>query len=148
MYLLDTNHCSQLIDGNQQIVNRLTVLADVPVATCSIVSGELLFMVLRSKYREANLGKVKAFLQDIEILDVDQAVAGYYGDLKAKLMDHFGPKKKAQRDKTTLHQIGFQDNDLWIAAVALRHKFMVVSQDSDFIRMREVIPDLRSESWL
>ncbi|MEH1967163.1 hypothetical protein [Nostoc sp.] len=36
---------------------------------------------------------------------------------------------------------------MWIAAIALRHHLTIVSQDSDFERMRQV-RELSCESWL
>ncbi len=49
MFLLDTNHCSYAILGNTQILNRLANLGDEPIATCTIVKGELIDMAARSR---------------------------------------------------------------------------------------------------
>ena len=77
MYLLDTNHCSHLIDGHPEITARLTSLGDVEVATCVIVRGELRLMVERSERRDENHHKVQAFLTDITIYPIDGAgIAG------------------------------------------------------------------------
>lgn len=64
MYLLDTNHCSHLIDGHPGITARLASLGKVKVATCAIVRGELRLMVERSERREENHRKVQAFLNE------------------------------------------------------------------------------------
>lgn len=147
MFLLDTNHCSRLIDGNESIISRLLELGDTIITTCVIVQGELSFMVERSERKESNRKKVQAFLQDIEIYPIDKPTADIYGKLKAAIFTHFGPKEKAKRDKISLEKLGFKENDLWIAAIAKRHRFTLVSSDSDFERIREV-EELPLECWL
>lgn len=147
MYLLDTNHSSHLIAGHPSIVERLAVLGDVPVATCAIVRGELVFMVHKSERKQENLRQIQAFFDEIDVFPVDDQVADIYGHLKAAIINHFGPREKAKRRKAKIENLGFSENDLWIAAVAKRHGYTVVSCDSDFERLKE-IGGLEVESWL
>ncbi len=62
MYLLDTNHSSHLIAGHPSIVEKLSVLDEVPVATCAIVRGELFFMVHKPEKKQENLQRVPGIL--------------------------------------------------------------------------------------
>lgn len=78
---------------------------------------------------------------------LDGFTATIYGQLKAALFNQFAPKEKSKRRKTKITDLGFDENDLWIAAVALQHGLTVVSADSDFQRIREVRA-LSIESWL
>jgi tRNA(fMet)-specific endonuclease VapC len=55
MYLLDTNHCSQLLENNPTVTQKLSDLGDVIVGTCVIVQGELVFGASISGQRETNL---------------------------------------------------------------------------------------------
>jgi tRNA(fMet)-specific endonuclease VapC len=147
MYLLDTNHCSNLILGSPVIARRLTELGSASIATCVIVRGELIFWAEKSEQRESNLQAVHEFLADIEVLPVDDAAADFYGEMKATILDRFGPKERAKRRKATTARLGFAENDLWIAAIARRLGLIVVSSDSDFERIAEVT-EIKVESWL
>ncbi len=147
MYLLDTNHCTQLIDGNAAVIQRVLVAGETSVATCVIVRGELLDMVYRSERVASNLAKIQAFLSDIRVYWVDEQTADYYGGLKAALFARFGPKEKSKRRRFTLSQLGVSDNDLWIAAVALQYGLTIVSFDSDFARIQQVRV-LNVENWI
>jgi len=146
IYLLDTTHCSRIMEGDAAILERLRDNASIVTATSVIVQGELVFMARKSEQTSANLSRVERFLQGIRIYPVDGETAIRYGGLKADLIRHFGPKEKSKRRRVTLAQLGFGDNDLWIAATALRHGLTVVSHDGDFQRMREA-QDFPLEAW-
>ncbi len=146
MYLLDTNHCSRIIQGEPTVIARLEQAGDVFVATCVIVGGELRFMVQKSAQKDKNLQTINEFLKNIKIYPLDYKVAEVYGDFKFNLYKHFGPKDKKKRASTEIHKLGFSENDLWIAATAKRNNLTIVSADSDFKRMQEVL-DISIEAW-
>lgn len=147
MYLLDTNHCSQAILGNANVLRRLAEVENSVITTCAIVQGELIDMAERSQRKESNLVLINRFLIGIYIHNVDGFTATIYGQLKAALFNQFAPKEKSLRRKTKISNLGFDENDLWIAAVALQHGLTVVSADSDFQRIQQV-RTLSVESWL
>lgn len=73
--------------------------------------------------------------EPLEITDHDGA---QYGELRAWLFGKFsllGKRTKAKRaeelvDPTTARELGVQENDIWIAAQAMNHKFVLVTHDS------------------
>ncbi|MGF2037107.1 MAG: type II toxin-antitoxin system VapC family toxin [Nostoc sp. CmiVER01] len=147
MYLLDTNHCSFLIEGDLKVVNNFRERSEVRIVTSAIVVGELRFMAQNSQQRTANLMKIEAFLQRIDIYSIDKQTAEIYGDFKSEIIRRFGPKEKRKRQTIKLVEIGISENDLWIASTALRHSLIVVSCDSDFERMRQV-REFSLENWV
>ena len=147
MYLLDTNHCSRIILGDRSVIDRATQVGEQNLFTCTIVQGELVYMIEKSQRRETNSIVLNDFLQDIPIYRIDEQTAQIYGQLKSKIFNHFAPKDPSKRRKATLITLGFGDNDLWIAAVAIQHRLILVSCDSDFQRMQEVQPH-PLESWM
>ncbi len=139
MHLLDTNHCSRIIDSDLKIINRLQENSEQEIGISVITRGELLFMVEKSERQAENLEKVTRFVEAINIYRIDEAIADCYGQLKGKILKHFGPKKdKAKRSKVTIQKLGFSDNDLWIAATAISYGMTIISADKDFVRIQEV----------
>lgn len=147
MYLLDTNHCSRILNGDKNVLKKLQENETEEVGISVITRGELIFMVEKSEKQVENLEKVAQFLEAINIYRIDDQVADCYGQLKGQIIKHFGPKKdKSKRDKVTIQSLGFSDNDLWIAATVISYGMTLVSADSDFVRVQEV-QHLSLENW-
>ncbi|NET58600.1 MAG: type II toxin-antitoxin system VapC family toxin [Symploca sp. SIO2E6] len=147
MYLLDTNHCSRIIFGEPNLIEQLQLHTEAGVATSTIVCGELFYMAAKSERRAANLQQVRAFIDIIDLYPINLPISEIYGSLKGKLIAAFGPKDKAQRRKFNPQNLGFGDNDLWIAATAIYYNLTIVSADKDFQRIQQVEP-LVWESWI
>ncbi|MCL1469306.1 type II toxin-antitoxin system VapC family toxin [Argonema antarcticum] len=146
MYLLDTNHCSFAIQNQPDILSRLAAISQSEITTCVIVQAELIYMAENSQKRESNLNRVKEFLKDILIYEIDSITAEIYGKFQAELMQRFGPKEKSKRRRTRMIDIGFSQHDLWIASIAIQHNLTLVSADRDFQRIQEV-RSLSIETW-
>ena len=147
MYLLDTNHCSKILEENSAVLNKLRENSEEGFGISVITRGELIFMVEKSEKKAENLSRVSEFIEVIDIYTIDAAIADCYGRLKGKVLKHFAPKKdKVKRSKVTIQQLGFGDNDLWIAATAISKNVTIVSADKDFLRIQEVM-HLSLENW-
>lgn len=146
MYLLDTNHCSRAILRDPDVLNRLADLERSLITINAIVEAELVYMAQNSQQKDRNLVLVRGFLQDIRIYPINSAIANIYGLFAAELLERFGPQDKSKRRKTKLSSLGIGEHDLWIACTAIYHSLTVVSNDSDFTRMREV-RTFPLESW-
>jgi tRNA(fMet)-specific endonuclease VapC len=93
-----------------------------------------------------------------QVLDLTSGVAEQYGALKAWLFDNCGPKARKSKLKraeelvnpTTGKELGIDENDIWIAAQAKTHNFVLVTHDSrgNFGKVLEQFaPVLAVEDW-
>jgi tRNA(fMet)-specific endonuclease VapC len=103
-------------------------------------------MVHKSERKADNLPLVENLLEDMCVYPVDNEVADIYGQIKAAVLDRFGPRERARRRRTMVEGLGFKENDLWIAATAKHHEFTVVSADKDFERMQQAF-EFPLERW-
>jgi tRNA(fMet)-specific endonuclease VapC len=117
MYLLDTNHCSLIFLKNQTVIDYIQEVGETDIATTIITVGELTYMAENSSYKEENLTRIEQFIADIRIYYVDDVTAKIYGQIKAGLINKFGPKQKTKRQITKITELGFDENDVWIAAI-------------------------------
>ncbi|MEM7581319.1 MAG: PIN domain-containing protein [Cyanobacteria bacterium P01_A01_bin.80] len=147
MYLLDTNHYSAIILGEPNVIKRVQEVGEDNIFTCVIVQGELTSMMEKSQRREANLAQLAQFLEDIRIYRITEETATIYGQIKAALINQFAPKEKNKRRKAKVTDLGFDENDIWIAAIGLQNNLTIVSRDSDFLRIQQV-KSLSIESWI
>lgn len=145
-YLLDTNHCSYIINGNSQVIDALNTRATDNIGISIITYAELFYMTEKSEQNLQNRRAVETFLTAVDLYFIDEETALIYSQLKASIFGRFAPKDKNKRRQTSMSNLGFTDHDLWIAATAIQHELTLVSADSDFKRINEVQP-LSLESW-
>lgn len=113
--LLDTDVFSYLMEPGdprgqpylRHVERRITALAFITV-------GELLFGAMWRGWGERRLEKLKIGLQAGFVLPLDHQTCATYASLKARL------RKRGQI---------LADNDLWIAALAVRHSVSLVSNN-------------------
>lgn len=88
------------------------------------VVGELLYGALNSRRSHENLARVDTLLRSCRILDIDQPASRAYAEIRLRL-------KKSGRP--------IPENDVWIAAVSLRHGLPLLTHDAHFSEVEGLI---------
>src|SRR5438094_79914 len=118
-FLLDTIIVSAALDGDPNVWAEIVSADQVALAT--IVVGELQFGAINSAHPDRNLQQIEEFIASVPVLPVDLEVARRYGRTRWEL----------QTAGTKIPQ-----NDIWIAAIALRHQLTVATRDAHFNHVR------------
>jgi len=124
--ILDTNALSAFVDGEESV--RAIIVKSTQPAIPVIVLGEFRYGIAQSRYRSEYESWLETHLPDFVILPVTDETATVYADLRMELKRRGRP---------------IPANDAWIAALALQHRLMVLSRDTHF----DSVPDLIRESW-
>lgn len=125
-YLLDTNIVIALLQGEESVTEGIAAAEEIYVPV--VVIGELYFGAANSRHPEANQLLLDRWIRDRALLMCDLSVARDYGRIKALLKERGTP---------------LPENDIWIAAVALRHELTLATRDRHF----QQIAELRTVSW-
>jgi tRNA(fMet)-specific endonuclease VapC len=125
-YLLDTTIVIALFADESALKDRLEEAEEVFVS--SIVLGELYYGARKSRRVAENMARIDDFAVRNIVLGCDMETARRYGEVKDGLRQKGRP---------------VPENDIWIAAIALRNDLTLVARDAHF---REVA-GLRVEAW-
>jgi len=125
-YLLDTNVAIRVL--NQKVDLRSRQGGGMEVFLSLTVIGELLFGAEKSRDSEANRDRIYRLIEVCPLAPHDLETAARYGVVKALLQGKGRP---------------IPENDIWIAACALRHGLTLVTGDGHF----EYVDGLQFEAW-
>lgn len=114
-FLLDTNIVIALFATDSDVIDFLSQAQDVFIP--SIVLGELYYGAYKSKRAKTNLKQISEFADSSAILDCDRMTSGLYGMIKNELKSQGRP---------------IPENDIWIAAMCIQHRLILVSRDLHF----------------
>ena len=160
-YLLDTNIFEYWHNESRQehtaVRDHLKRLhPDTPLRTSLIVLGEVSYgLYVTSSKNRVYPKQVLDFIQNEfpRPLPLRGSTTHVYGMLRAALFDKYAPKKRNRGlrpeqliDPVSSLTLGIQENDLWIAAQALDHNLVLVTNDQ-MKHLRSVASDLRVENW-
>jgi tRNA(fMet)-specific endonuclease VapC len=124
--LLDSNAISDLIRGDPQVTSRLARHTDV-IVTSAVVIGEIHYGLSRlptGKKRSALEARAQQILSAMAIEEINGQIGASYGRLKASLESQ---------------GLNLGDNDVWIAATALTHGYILVTRDRIFSQVRALV---------
>jgi tRNA(fMet)-specific endonuclease VapC len=144
-YLLDTSIASIVFDADhpRHDVIRTRVLglgAGSTIWICSISFGEIEYgLQVSPAIPVERHAAIRATLGRYHVYDVDQHTARYYGELRGALFRRFATRDAKGRlkqkqpeallDPTTSKELGVQENDIWILAVAIQYNLTFVTLD-------------------
>jgi len=129
-YLLDTNICIYLLNGNAILNEKVSEIGVSLLAISNSVLAELYFGAYNSQKVEENLLRIEKFKKCLNILPDSEKSAMLFGEIKSYL------KSKGKL---------IEDFDILIASIALAHHCIIVTNNTaHFAR----IVGLEIENWL
>lgn len=124
-YLLDTGIVGAYLNNDSTIRRRLK---GVDFFISIVVAGELYHGAFNSTTRARNLANVRQFLSLHRLVPLDEGTAERFGVISTELQ---------QRGRV------IPQNDIWIAAQAIRYELTLVTRDAHF----EDLANLKREYW-
>lgn len=165
-YLSDTNFASALFVTDRadyptaQAYFEQVIKADDGLIYLSRFSiAEIEYGIALNPDLDANIvAQLRAAIRQYALIELDNETVAKYAEIRAALFD-----KKAPRDgkgrmrkglapeqitviQPTAFELGIQENDLWIAAIAARYGMTLVSGDR-MTHINEVYPSLKLGIW-
>lgn len=125
-YLLDTNIISALMKQEPQAADRARVEAAVALPSRAV--GEILFGIQNAPRAPVLLAAIEPLLRHFAVMPCDRTTAEHYACIEAALRSKGRP---------------IPENDIWIAAIAVQHNFVLVTRDAHF----GAVDQLRLEQW-
>ena len=161
-YLLDTAIASALWDEKHKkhgvFRERLRALGDAPVFVSVVSLAEVEYgLRIAPRIDRGRQAKVRSRMAQYTALPLDQHVIEGYAELRSRLFKKHSPRDRRGRltakrvpdlwERTPDKLLGIQENDLWLASVAMERNLVLVTTD----RMRHIAlaagTDLHVDSW-
>lgn len=166
-YLLDTNSASVLWDArhvdHSKIRSLLESIASAPVWICIITLAEVEYGLKTAPEINADLQENvrEKMAKYQEVLAPDKHTIAPYSDLRAELFKIYAPRDRKGRltkkrpedlfERTSAKELhGTQENDIWIAALAIQYNLILITDDRMTPLMdvsRSLIDPLKITKW-
>lgn len=125
-FLLDTNIIIAYLRGDDVVQEHFSQSSEIFLSVT--VVGELYYGAEKSEQREKNSASITYLTTQLPVLLIDTETSKWYGIIKAKLQKKGKP---------------IPENDIWIAAIALRYELVLVTRDSHF----DEVEGIHLERW-
>lgn len=127
--MIDTDTIIYSLKGHEKVLRNFEAHRNIPKSISVVTYGELIYGARKSKNSEKSLGVAHRVAELFPILNVTPAVMETFGEVKA-----------------TQEKVGqtIDDMDLLIAATALTHNLIVVTNNSKHFQR---IKGLEIENW-
>lgn len=129
-YLLDTNICIYLLNGNNRLTQKVSQIGILSLSISTSVLAELYFGAYNSTRVTENLQRIEIFKKRLTILSDSEQSAKIFGEIKADL-----------RSKGEM----IEDFDILIASIALTNHCVIVTNNVSHF---ERVHGLDVENWL
>jgi len=158
-YLAEVRRGADSPEG-RAVEERLRKIPNAFLFICPMIVGEMEYGLQvapdpdRDKQEQA-----RKIASEFECIPIDEDVAkDHYGRLRALIFQGVAPREKRNKklvakrleeliDPTTSKVLGIQENDLWIASVAISYNMILVTNDAmNVIRTHAGVP-LQIENW-
>jgi tRNA(fMet)-specific endonuclease VapC len=158
-YFLDTCVLSDWYNKDDRILDRICNLGTDPPLWVSVIAwGEVEYGIQSQAPTERqDLDEFRQFVKEIGgPKEISKHTGPCYGKLRALLFEEFAPKGKRNKslrpeqlvDPVTSKELGIQENDLWMAAQAMEHNFILATGDK-MNRISKIAQGLVTiENWL
>jgi tRNA(fMet)-specific endonuclease VapC len=130
IYLLDTDTCIYWLKNITSVRDKIQQIGWESICICNITVAELYFGAYNSQKVAENLTRAENFIQNIEVIPLDNNAVKKFGELKAEL------RKTGQP---------VADFDLLIASIALTKAYTLVTNNT---RHYSRISELKLENWI
>lgn len=120
-FLLDTNIIVLWLNGESDIADKIDLAKEIHIPV--IVLGELYFGAMNSTQIQKNLNEIQKVASYYNVLLIDEQTTINYGNIKTIL------RKKGKP---------IPENDIWIAAIAQRHKLTISTRDKHFKEIEDI----------
>ena len=122
--LVDTNVIIRFLKGQTELFSLFDDMENLYVSSISV--GELMYGAELSQKKDFNSKGYYSFCEQMKVLNIDMDIAKTYGKIKSVLKAKGRP---------------IPENDIWIAATALTANLSLITADSDFENIPELVID-------
>jgi len=153
-YLLDLNHVSAFFEKKPNVIARAKAAGESQLRACAITCGELDggHQMTATTNQARRTEYIKWFNETFlpNVLAVTATTRTHYGEIIAAIFTKYPKKKPKQKtERYLVETLGIDINDVWLAAVALEHNLVLVTQDGmDKIREAVAPKGLMIENWI